>query len=40
MSAPLSHVAGIPVEETVLAFVPVAALWLALARDVLRRRRD
>lgn len=37
MTPPLAHVAGVPVEETALAFVPFVALWLGFAGAYLRR---
>lgn len=39
MSAPLAHVGGVPVEEALLAFAPLAAVWVGVARASLRRRR-
>jgi hypothetical protein len=35
-----AHIAGLPVEETVLGFLPVAALPAAALAASLRRRRE
>jgi hypothetical protein len=35
-----AHIAGLPVEETVLSFLPVAALPAAALAASLRRRRE
>jgi hypothetical protein len=36
--APLAHVGGVPVEEALLAFAPVAAVWMGAMRGKLHRR--
>ena len=40
MIAITAHIAGLPVEETVLSFMPVAALPAAALAASLRRRRE